>query len=191
MSDDISPKDTSPAEPPTPKAATGKRGRPAAAAAPQPQAAPETARTSVKKEPPMAEDKPKSFEEAAQDTVKAAEETVKAAEATLREKVKDAGDKTLTKAKEVAEDVQERFEDTPFDEFIEHQRKAATEVGMALESLIPQGFLEHGEAAVKEAIEGYRRLFNSVIDGVVSTIEKAKLEEDAEAAEIAKKPKVK
>lgn len=139
----------------------------------------------------MAEEKIKSFEEAAQETVKAAEETVKAAETTLRDKVKDVQDKTRTKAKELAEDVQDRFEDTPFDEFIDHQRKAATEVGRALESLIPEGFREHGEAAVKEAVEGYRRLFNTVIDEVVNSIEKVKLAETAEASPKAKKPKAK
>lgn len=139
----------------------------------------------------MADDRPKSFEEAAQETVKAAEETVKAAEATLRDKVKDVQEKARTKAKEVVEDVQEHIEDTPFDEFIEHQRKAATEAGKALESLIPQGFREHGEAAVKEAIEGYRRLFNNIIDQVVSTIEKVKVEEAGEAADDGKKAKSK
>ncbi len=139
----------------------------------------------------MADDKPKSFEEAAQETVKAAEETVKAAEATLREKVKDVQEKARSKAKEVVEDVQEQLEDTPFDEFIEHQRKAVTEAGKALESLIPKGFREHGEAAVKEAVEGYRRLFNNIIDQVVSTIEKVKVEETAEAADDGKKAKSK
>lgn len=139
----------------------------------------------------MAEDKVKSFEEAAQDTVKAAEETVKVAETALRDKVKDVQDKTRTKAKEMAEEVQDRFEDTPFDEFLDHQRKAATEVGMALESLIPEGFREHGEAAVKEAVEGYRRLFNTIIDEVVSSIEKVKLAETAEVADKAKKTKAK
>lgn len=139
----------------------------------------------------MAEDRPKSFEEAAQDTVKAAEETVKAAEATLRDKVKDVQDKARSKAKEVADDVQERLDDTAFDEFIDHQRKAVTEAGKALESLIPEGFREHGEAAVKEAIEGYRRLFNSVIDQVVNTIEKVKVEEGAEPTDGAKKAKSK
>lgn len=139
----------------------------------------------------MAEEKVKSFEAAAQDTVKAAEETVKAAEATLRDKVKDVQDTTRTKVKELAEDVQERFEDTPFDEFIDHQRKAAMEAGKALESLIPEGFRDHGEIAVKEAVEGYRRLFNSVIDQVVSAIEKVKLEEAAETTSKAKKAKTK
>ena len=139
----------------------------------------------------MAEEKLKSLETAAQDTVKAAEETVKAAEATLRDKVKDVQDTTRTKVKELTEDVQDRWENTPFDEFIDHQRKAATEAGRALESLIPEGFRDHGEAAVKEAVEGYRRLFNSVIDQVVSTIEKVKLEETAAAAEKAPKAKKK
>lgn len=142
----------------------------------------------------MATEKPKSFEEAAQDTVKAAEETVKAAETSLRDKVKDVQEKARARAKEVAEDVQERLEDTPFDEFIEHQRKAATEAGKALESLIPAGFREHGETAVKEAVEGYRRLFNNVIDQVIGTIEKVKVEEGSSEASDGKgkaKPKAK
>jgi len=191
MSDDSSQNDLSPPE--TPALPAEKRSRTPAAARPQttPKKSVRKSSKSSKKELPMAEDKPKSFEEAAQETVKAAEETVRAAEATLRDKVKDVQEKARTKAKEVVEDVQEQLEDTPFDEFIEHQRKAVTEAGKALESLIPKGFREHGEAAVKEAVEGYRRLFNNIIDQVVSTIEKVKVEETAEAPDGDKKAKSK
>ncbi len=65
--------------------------------------------------------------------------------------------------------------ETPIDMFIEHQRKAITEALKALESLLPVAVKEHGEAAFKELVEGYRTLFNSAIDEIVQTIEKAKV----------------
>lgn len=66
---------------------------------------------------------------------------------------------------------------TPFDEFVEHEKKAVQEFRKAFAALLPEGLREHGDAAVKEMMEGYRRLFNSTLDDVIKTIEKAKLEE--------------
>ncbi len=65
--------------------------------------------------------------------------------------------------------------DTPFDSFMEHQRKAVVEAGKAIEALVPVAVKEHGQAAFKEAIEGYRELFNSTIDEIVDAMEKAKM----------------
>lgn len=73
--------------------------------------------------------------------------------------------------------MEEVGEATPFEEFVEHQKKAATEAGKALSSLLPQGLREHGETALKEMVEGYRSLFNSTLDEVVKAIEKAKMTE--------------
>lgn len=67
--------------------------------------------------------------------------------------------------------------DTPFSLFVEHQKKAISEASKAFASLLPEGVREHGETALKEMVEGYRALFNSTLDEVVKTIEKAKLEE--------------
>jgi succinyl-CoA synthetase alpha subunit len=59
-----------------------------------------------------------------------------------------------------------------FEDFIEHQKKAVQEAGKALESLVPQASREHGEAAIKEMIEGYRGLFNDVMDQIRGRIER-------------------
>lgn len=75
-----------------------------------------------------------------------------------------------------------------FDTFIEHQRKAITESGRAIESLLPEAFKEHGKAAVKETIEAYRELVNSVIDGVVESIEKMRITEEKVSKEEVPQP---
>lgn len=67
---------------------------------------------------------------------------------------------------------------TPFDEFVEHEKKAAQEFGKAFATLLPEGLREHGDTAVKEMVEGYRRLFNATLDDVVKMVEKARLTEE-------------
>jgi hypothetical protein len=67
-------------------------------------------------------------------------------------------------------------EETAFDVFIEHQKKALVETRKALVALIPKNVQDHGKAAYKEALEGYRSFVNSVVDEVVETIEKVKFE---------------
>ncbi len=67
---------------------------------------------------------------------------------------------------------------TVFDTFIEHQRKAFDETGLAIESLLPVAFKEHSKAAIKETIESYRDLVNSVIDSVVENVEKMRPPEE-------------
>ena len=66
-------------------------------------------------------------------------------------------------------------DETMFDSFIEHQRKAITEAGKAISTLLPEEFKEHGQTAIKEVIEGYRKLFNATIDEIIAAMEKAKL----------------
>ena len=70
-----------------------------------------------------------------------------------------------------------------FDTFIEHQRKAINETGMAIESLLPEAFKEHSKTAVRETVEAYRELVNSVIDGVIETIEKVRIPEEEKTEE--------
>lgn len=65
-----------------------------------------------------------------------------------------------------------------FDTFIEHQRKAINETGLAIESLLPEAFKQHSKTAVKETVEAYRELVNSVIDGVVESIEKMRIPDE-------------
>jgi hypothetical protein len=60
--------------------------------------------------------------------------------------------------------------ENPFETFLEHQRKAFEEAGKALESLLPETFKQHGEAAFKEAIEGYRKLFNAAMDEIKGAV---------------------
>ena len=62
------------------------------------------------------------------------------------------------------------------EQFVEHERKALTEAGKALMSLVPESVQTHGETAVKEAVVGYRDLVNSTLDEVIDFIQKAKLE---------------
>ncbi len=62
------------------------------------------------------------------------------------------------------------------DEFISRQRKALEETGEALKSFLPKEFQDHSRAAFKESVEGYRNLFNSIIDSIIDTAEKAKIE---------------
>ncbi|NWG16784.1 MAG: hypothetical protein HXY41_09125 [Chloroflexi bacterium] len=68
-------------------------------------------------------------------------------------------------------------EEGMLEEFVEHQKKAITEATKAVESLIPSEFKKHGEAALKEMVEGYRRLFNSAVDEIVAAIERIKMED--------------
>jgi hypothetical protein len=78
-----------------------------------------------------------------------------------------------TKVKEPLEEVVEEVTG-PFEAFLEHQRKAFTEATKALESLVPEAFREHGQAAFKEVVEGYRQLFNTALDELEELIERAK-----------------
>jgi hypothetical protein len=64
---------------------------------------------------------------------------------------------------------------TPLENFLDSQRRAIKELGKAVESLIPNPVQEHSKKAYQEAVEGYRVLFNSVIDDVVEAIEKVKV----------------
>ncbi len=88
------------------------------------------------------------------------------AKATVRKDKKVDGTPVMSDGKPV---------ETPFEAFVEHQRKAIMEAFKAFESLLPVAVREHGEAALKEMFEGYRNLFNSAIDELVDTIEKAKM----------------
>jgi len=67
--------------------------------------------------------------------------------------------------------------DTPLEMFIDHQRRAVTETRKALQELVPKGVREHGDAALKEMVEGYRTLFNAAIDDVVELIDKARIKQ--------------
>ena len=71
----------------------------------------------------------------------------------------------------------------PFTAFLKHQRKALVEAGKALETVFPEAFREHGEAALKESVEGYRTLVNSTIDEIIETFEKVKIGSEKEQKE--------
>ena len=85
----------------------------------------------------------------------------------------------MTKRSELLEKVEGEvpIDSTPFDEFVEHEKKAVQEFGKAFVAVLPEGVREHGENAVTEMIEGYRRLFNATLDDVARLVKKAKFEE--------------
>ncbi len=88
--------------------------------------------------------------------------------------------KTTTRSRKttkVEEPVQEEAvveEESTFDIFLKHQRNAIVETGKALEGMLPAAVREHGQAAFREMIEGYRGLFNAAIDEVIEAFEKVK-----------------
>ena len=55
-------------------------------------------------------------------------------------------------------------EKNAFEKFVDHQKKAYEEAGQAMDALIPPDFKKHSKAALKESVEGFRVLFNTVID---------------------------
>ncbi|NDJ61979.1 MAG: hypothetical protein GYB67_12685 [Chloroflexi bacterium] len=61
-----------------------------------------------------------------------------------------------------------------FETFLNHQRNAIIEASKALKALIPTATLEHSEQAVRESVEGYRVLYNSVIDDVIETVDQVR-----------------
>ncbi len=87
-----------------------------------------------------------------------------------------AGKAPVAEAQQDAE--AQRDKDTALTEFMDHQKKAFAEAGKALESLFPVAFKEHGLAALKEVVEGYRKLLNSALDEIVKTVEKFKTPEE-------------
>lgn len=129
-----------------------------------------------------------------EETVAEVKETVNKATAKAKEaseEVKEAGNKAAAKVKETVEDAQKKLnemvEDTAFDAFIEHQKNALQAAGKAFQALIPEGVKKHGETAVKESLEGYRQLFNSALDEVVTLVQKAKIEDGAPKKKTTKK----
>jgi lantibiotic modifying enzyme len=77
----------------------------------------------------------------------------------------------------VAEKVEETAEGIPtvFDEFLRHQRRALDETGEAFQAFLPKEVKKHTRVAYKEAVEGYRGLFNSMVDELIERIEKIKI----------------
>lgn len=59
---------------------------------------------------------------------------------------------------EIVENHTNDTEKSPVEQFVEHQRKALEETGKAIESLLPEGFREHGKAAGKEFFKGVKVL---------------------------------
>ncbi|MCK6579713.1 MAG: hypothetical protein L6Q98_16595 [Anaerolineae bacterium] len=91
--------------------------------------------------------------------------------------------KKAAPVEEVAKVVEPVKKVTPFDEFMEHQKTSMSEFGKAVETLIPQGVRDHGEAAVRESVEGYRKFFNATLDNLIERIERAKLTDEEPLSE--------
>jgi hypothetical protein len=58
------------------------------------------------------------------------------------------------------------MDQNPFDQFMEHQRKAIDEAGKAVDALLPPAFKEHSKAALDEAVKGFQALFEGTLDGI-------------------------
>jgi len=69
--------------------------------------------------------------------------------------------------------------ESPFEEFLYHQRRALEETGKALESLLPEGFRTHGSNASKEFTKGFRVLVDAAVDEMRKASSKHTSEEDA------------
>lgn len=67
---------------------------------------------------------------------------------------------------------------SPFESFLYHQRRALEETGKALESLLPEGFREHGAQATKEFTRGLRVLMDAAVDEVKKAAEKVREQSD-------------
>jgi hypothetical protein len=78
-------------------------------------------------------------------------------------------------------------EQNSLDVFMEHQKKAAVSARKALFSLIPKGVKEHGQNAVEEMLEGYRELFNDVVDDVLERVKTTKGDVNELVDKLAKK----
>lgn len=62
---------------------------------------------------------------------------------------------------------------TPFDEFLYHQRRALEETGKALEALLPEGFRNHSAEATKEFSKGFRVLVDAAMEEFKKASQKA------------------
>ena len=60
----------------------------------------------------------------------------------------------------------------PLDAFMYHQRRAVSETGRALLSLLPKEFRTHAESAVDETRASWEALFDGVIDTVQGGLDK-------------------
>ena len=67
---------------------------------------------------------------------------------------------------------------SPFESFLYHQRRALEETGKALESLLPEGFREHGAQATKEFTKGLRVLMDAAVDEVKKAADKVREQAD-------------
>jgi len=70
----------------------------------------------------------------------------------------------------VEEPIVDEKELSTINSFLEHQKQALDSAGKALDSLIPNEVKEHGSKAVEEMIEGYRGLFNDVMNQLVDRV---------------------
>lgn len=110
----------------------------------------------------MSEDIKKSAEAAADE--------VKAKASRARKKVEEVADDVKAKVNEAVKG-DEDGEPTAFESFLDHQQKAFEEAGKAFVAMIPPEVREHGSTAVKEMFEGYKKLFNAVMDEVSTAVD--------------------
>ena len=53
-----------------------------------------------------------------------------------------------------------------FEAFMAHQRRACVALGEAIEAALPPAFVEHGERAINESMQGFRVLLDALRERV-------------------------
>lgn len=99
----------------------------------------------------------------------------------VSDKLKDTADKIRDTTNERIEDV---TENPTVKQFIEHQKRGFNEAGQAIESLLPEGFKEHGKNAVDAFFESYRALYNGVLENLNVNIEIARKKQNEAIDEV-------
>jgi hypothetical protein len=82
---------------------------------------------------------------------------------------------------------------SPFETFLDHQKRALEETGKALESLLPPDFVSHAKEAQKEFVSGFKVLADSMIDELEKVAKKteARVSPDDDAPSTTGSTKVK
>ncbi len=82
----------------------------------------------------------------------------------------------------------------PLEAFVSHQRKAFEEGAKAIESLLPEGFREHGKKAAEEFAAGFKVLVDAAIgemEKIAKTTEKDVADDDDDRPSTTGRSKVK
>jgi len=90
----------------------------------------------------------------------------------------------MAKAKEKVKEPESKS--SPLKAFVDHQVSALEEGGKALASLLPKDFREHTGNALKEGKKGWSVLFDGMIEGVQSGLDRLRCKECGDEGDTAK-----